>query len=449
VGLRGGVGVLLLAAALTGCNSTVVGRAAPAPGVGNGLPATPTASPENPNAPVTLTLMLLSGSGVRELNLIDAYRRVHPNVTVRLVEAPPGPAAYWLKVQVALGLSDGPYDLFTVPEDQIGLVTANPPSGRPRLWADLTQYGAGQLRSTFFPASWAAASTADGKVYGLGLDLAPTAICYRRDLLASAGLPTDRAALAGQWTSWAAYLASGRQFAARSHGPTRFADSPASLFRGIVGGLNPLYYSTSGQPIYATNPTITQAWNATVQAIHDNLVLPAGIFTPEWMTALAAGRTATVLCAPWMLALIQAQGRAGAGQWDVVPAPVPGQWGSSYLSVPANSQHPRAAYELAAWLTAAGQRAGAYPRLGAFPANRVAAQSSGVAAATNAFFNGAPVGRSFGAAAAALPPAPVGPRTDTITDSFGEQLTAVAASGVAPAAAWSRALSVIHQVTGN
>ena len=63
----------------------------------------------------------------------------------------------------------------------------------------------------------AAATTADGTLIGYGTDIGPEAICYRSDLFAAAGLPTDRAEVAellGGATHWDDYFEVGRQFVA-------------------------------------------------------------------------------------------------------------------------------------------------------------------------------------------------------------------------------------------
>jgi cellobiose transport system substrate-binding protein len=433
------LGLALLAA---GCSKTVAGHAAPAldlPSLPSGpsapgLPGSPTAAPtEDPNAPATITIEFFSGDGITGLRKLAAdYHASHPKVTVRIVTAPQDLTAYWAKMQVEIGFTPARVDLYTISSDDIGRL-----AGSAGKWSDLNTLGADSVKADYYPAAWAAATAPDGKLYGLPRDFTPVQICYRRDLLGAAGLPTDRAALAGAWRSWQAYLASGRQFAARNHSAS-FADSPSTLFRGIVGGSKPLYYADDGSSVLTSNPAIRGAFQLSLQAVASKLTFPATPFSPEWVSALQAGKIATVLCPPWMLGFLQTQSGPGPSQWDVTAAPTVGQWGSSFLSIPANSAHPKAAYAFARWLTAADREAAAFTRIGAFPAN----QRGGalLANSTNAAFHNAPVGRLFAAAAGAVPATRYGPHVDSITDAIGQTLADVA-TGKQPAAnAWNIAL---------
>ena len=58
-------------------------------------------------------------------------------------------------------------------------------------FVDLRDYGANDLGNRWLDWKVAGATTTDGKIIGYGTDIGPEAICYRRDLFAKAGLPTD------------------------------------------------------------------------------------------------------------------------------------------------------------------------------------------------------------------------------------------------------------------
>ena len=62
-------------------------------------------------------------------------------------------------------------------------------------------------------------------------------------------------------------------------------------------------------------------------------------------------------------------GDAGAGKWNVtsLPGGAGGNWGGSYLGIPASSPHKEEAAKLIAWLTAPEQQAKVFAQVGNFP----------------------------------------------------------------------------------
>jgi cellobiose transport system substrate-binding protein len=69
-------------------------------------------------------------------------------------------------------------------------------------FVDLRKFGADDLKNRWLDWKMAGATTTDGKIIGYGTDIGPEAICYRKDLFAKAGLPTDRAEVAKLFPDW-------------------------------------------------------------------------------------------------------------------------------------------------------------------------------------------------------------------------------------------------------
>ncbi len=87
----------------------------------------------------------------------------------------------------------------------------------------------------------------------------------------------------------------------------------------------------------------------------------------------------------------------GVKGWDVADV-FPGgggNWGGSFLTVPSTGKNVEEAKKLAAWLTAPEQQTKAFISDGTFPSQVDALSSDAVKAATNEFFNNAPVGEIF------------------------------------------------------
>ena len=103
-----------------------------------------------------------------------------------------------------------------------------------------------------------------------------------------------------------------------------------------------------------------------------------------------------------------------------------GNWGGSYLTVPANGANVEAASELAAWLTSPETQLKAFANAGTFPSQVDALASSELAAATNDYFNGAPTGEILADRAAAITVAPFkGPKYFQYHDALQNAVTRV------------------------
>jgi cellobiose transport system substrate-binding protein len=118
---------------------------------------------------------------------------------------------------------------------------------------------------------------------------------------------------------------------------------------------------------------------------------------------MAGDGFATMLCPSWMLGVIEGNAPSATG-WDVADA-FPnggGNSGGAWLAVPTQSAHPEQAAELAAWLTAPEQQIYAFLESGASPSRVAAYEDPALKAATNPYFNDAPIGALFANRAEAI-----------------------------------------------
>ena len=146
-----------------------------------------------------------------------------------------------------------------------------------------------------------------------------------------------------------------------------------------------------------------------------------------------------------MIGYIKGQaGDAGAGKWDVASIPGDGgNWGGSYLSIPAASENQEEAYALVQWLTAPEQQIKMWTDAQHFPSSSSAAADGAVAAAADDYFSGAPIGEIFKESADDLPIATLGPKDGVIKDSISQGLNRVDLQGEDPDEAWQQAMDEI------
>lgn len=393
---------------------------------------------------VTITVDLFGTFGYKEAGLYDAYEKLHPGVTVK-ESSTENEADYWKALQTRLAGGGGLADVQGIEVGRIASVTQQ----QADKFEDLGAFGAKDLKDDFSAAKWAAATTSDGRTLGLGTDVGPEAICYRTDLFEKAGLPTDRAQLAQEWSTWDGYLELGKQYKAKAGARSAWVDSVGSLYSVIVGQEKERYYDASGKLIYDDNASVKAAWDISVKAAQDGLSAKLAQWTPAWNQAFSSGSFATIGCPAWMLGYIKGQaGDAGKGKWDVAPLPggAAGNWGGSYLAVPKGSAHAKEAFALVKWLTAAEQQAKLFRKQGSFPSNVGAIES--VKDVTDPYFSDAPIGQIFGAAAEASPVQVLGVHDGDVNQQITNALGEVERKGTDSATAWSHARKGVENAVG-
>ncbi|MBX3100662.1 MAG: carbohydrate ABC transporter substrate-binding protein [Salinibacterium sp.] len=329
--------------------------------------------------PITLTLATFNDFGYTDA-LLQEYMDAHPDITIvhnKAATSNDARANYFQKLGKT-GLADVEaveIDWFTEAMQYSDLLApvADADKGR---WLDWKE---------------ASATDAAGNLIAYGTDIGPQGICYRSDLFAAAGLPTDRADVAklfdGDWNN---FFSIGADYTAKTGKP--FIDSANSVLQGMVNQLDTAYENTDGSIVATTNPDIEAAYKAVVEKAVP-ISAYSGQWSEDWFASLSSGEFATMLCPGWMLGVISGNAPDVTG-WDIADA-FPGgggNWGGSYLTVPANGAHVAAAQELASWLTSPETQLKAFANAGTFPSQVKALASDELAAATNDYFNGAPTG---------------------------------------------------------
>ena len=275
-------------------------------------------------------------------------------------------------------------------------------------FVDLRDFGAGDLSKRWLDWKVAGATAPGGKIIGYGTDIGPEAICYRRDLFARAGLPTDRAEVAKLFPDWASYFSYGRRYKAKMP-DSAWYDSAALTWDAMRNQLIEAYYSNQDRYLGEDNELLRKTWNQIVAGSEDGLSAKLPTWSDAWTKAFRTDAFATMACPGWLLGVIQDNaGTFGKGKWDVADV-FPGgggNWGGSYLTVPANGANVDAALALADWLTAPEQQMKAFANAGTFPSQLEALDSEELASATNEYFNNAPTGEILSNRAAAITVSP-------------------------------------------
>ncbi|MFC0601483.1 ABC transporter substrate-binding protein [Streptomyces palmae] len=388
----------------------------------------------------TITVGTFGVFGYKQAGLYDEYMRDHPDIRIEESSIERN-ENYYPQLLTHLGTGSGLADIQAVEVANINEVTTT----QADKFVDLSK-ASGVEKDDYLPWKWAQATTEDGRTIGLGTDIGPTAICYRKDLFEQAGLPTDRDEVARLWAGdWQKYVDIGKRYMADAPDGTSFVDSAGGVYNAVISSSAERYYDRSGKLIYKDSPAVKEAWDLAVSASQAKLTAKLQQFQKSWDQAYANGRFATVSCPPWMLGYIKEKSGAKAeDKWDVAAAPKPGNWGGAFITVPQAAKHKEEAVKLAAWLTAPEQQAKVFQKQASFPSAQAAYRLPQVADARHPYFGDAPTGKIFAAAAKGVPTQILGPKDDLIKQNITDiGLLQVDQQGKSPEDAWKAATKTI------
>ena len=383
------------------------------------------AATADPNEKVTLTVATFNDFGYSDA-LFAEYTKEHPNVTIvhnKAATSNDARANYFQK----LGKT-GLADIEAIEVDWLPEVMK---------YSDLLAPVPADLKSRWLDWKTKAATDPNGNLIGYGTDIGPEGVCYRSDLFAAAGLPTDRESVAKLLTGdWKTYFDTGAKYTAATG--KAFFDSAFGTYQGMINQVEAPYENPSDGKI-TIDPQVETIYNQVLDAAKTQSA-HLSQWSDDWMAGLSNGSFATMLCPGWMLGVISGNAKDVKG-WDIANV-FPGgggNWGGSYLTVPANGKNVAAAQQLADWLTSPETQLKAFAAAGTFPSQVDAMKSDTLLSSKNEFFNNAPVGQILTDRANAITVSPFkGQFYFQINDAMQKALTRVEEGTQDKAASWAQ-----------
>ncbi|MGX1910405.1 ABC transporter substrate-binding protein [Streptomyces phaeochromogenes] len=391
----------------------------------------------------TLTIGTFGVFGYKQAGLYDEYMKKNPDITIK-ENVTTRTDVYWPKTLTRLQAGSGTDDLQAI---EIGNI-AEAVQTQADKFVDL---GKEVDKSQWLDWKTAQATTKDGKTIGLGTDIGPMAVCYRKDLFEAAGLETDRTKLAEQWKGdWSKYVDVGKEYMKKAPKGTKFVDSASSVYNAALGGESQRYYDADGNVIWDKSTGVKKAWDASMEVATSDMSAKLKQFDKPWDQAFANAKFATVACPAWMIGYIQEKsGDAGKGKWDIAAAPTAANWGGAFVGVPTAGKHQKEAIALAKWLTAPEQQAKVFAKQASFPSIPAAYPSLKPQAATTAFFSDAPITQIFSDSAKTIPTQIFGVKDQPIGTAITDiGILQVEQKGKTPAQGWDAANKEIKDVLG-
>lgn len=292
-----------------------------------------------------------------------------------------------------------------------------------------------------------AATSPDGALIGYGTDIGPEGICYRSDLFKKAGLPTDREEVAQLFGTWDDYFETGRDFVEKVP-DVAWYDASGATAQAMINQVEYSFEDEDNNVIAADNPEVKEVFDTVTAMAEEGLSTNLVQWSEDWTASFQDDGFATMACPGWMLGVIEGNAEGVKG-WDIANV-FPGgggNWGGSYLTVPAQGDNVEEAKELAKWLTAPEQQIKAFQAKGTFPSQVDALDDPALTGTTSEFFNGAPTGEILAERAEAVPfIAHKGPKFADINTAFQQAIQRVDEGKESADEAWDSFLADVERL---
>jgi cellobiose transport system substrate-binding protein len=312
----------------------------------------------------------------------------------------------------------------------------------PANWADLSKLVPDHSKD-YLSWKYELGKAQDGRLVGLPTDVGSLAVAYRTDLFQAAGLPTDPAQVSALWPTWDKFIETGKKYKQASG--KGFLDSVTASANAVMFQQNggDIFYDGDDNLIADKSPAVKAAWDQAVAIADAGITSKTQTWSPEWNAGFKQGTFAVTFAPSWMLGIIESNsGPENKGKWNIAAVPGgAGNWGGSWLAVPAQSKHQAEAAKLAEFLTNSTSQVAEFKKSGPLPTNLKALQDPAFTSYTNPYFSDAPTGKIFGESVTKIQPTHLGPKHQAVKENaFEPALRAYEAGQLSQDKAWAKFL---------
>ncbi|WP_432574126.1 ABC transporter substrate-binding protein [Kineococcus sp. SYSU DK005] len=387
------------------------------------------------------TFEFWSFTGINQKDSVEEYKALAPDVTVKLTEV--GNAQETAQgLTTALAGGKVP-DLVLIQAGDMPKFMMNPGN-----FTDLTTLGADEIQDDYVDWVIQQVKAPSGELLGIPTDVGGMGVAYRTDLMAAAGLPTNRDEVGALWPTWDDFIATGQRYT-QATGNAFIDNAATTVFLQAVSQGEEQYYSADGDVVYDTNPIVRDSFDLGLKAIAAGITAKLESFTDGWNAGMAKGAFAAVAAPSWMLGSIRSAAPDTAGKWDIAVIPGgSGNWGGSYLSIPARAANPQAAWNYVKAMQSPEQQLKHFVDSGSLPTTPVNYDKPELVDHTDPFFGNAPTGKIFTQAVLGLKPFVNGQYNTEISTELLNALNGVEGDGAPADAAWDTAVKNIKTAIG-
>ncbi|WP_201361310.1 ABC transporter substrate-binding protein [Dictyobacter formicarum] len=366
--------------------------------------------------------------------LIQQVGKVFPNIDLRAEKI----TDYDSKVRTSMAGHHGVPDLLGINSN---IATYFPDEDQ---FVDLRTLGADSIKSQYLDWKWNLGVAPGGKLIALPMDTGPTALFYREDLFAKAGLPTDPQEVTNQFKTWDDYIQAGTKMKQATNGKVFMFDNINNVFSQAVGQHALQYFDHSDKYI-GTQDIVKQAWSLANKVHQAGISANIDNWTTEWNAGISNGTIASFVGAVWMKQILQDAAPNTKGKWRIARNPGgDGNSGGSFLAVTKASAHPKEAFEVIKWLENPANQLTAYKSLQLFPSTLSTLDQPGMSSKED-FYGGQDTNQIFSVAAKDIPRFYFNEYSDIVGGAYSDQLSLIAQQNKNSEQAWNDAQTEIQR----
>ncbi|MDT3767287.1 extracellular solute-binding protein [Gleimia hominis] len=308
-----------------------------------------------------------------------------------------------------------------------------------KYFEDLNELGAKDIKDQYLEWKWDEATTHDGKQIGIPIDIGPTVLFYRNDVMEEAGLPSEPDELAKAIHEWDAFIELGKEL--KSKRENTFLIRNCSGMFGTIRAQSGKDFIDEDDNYIGDQEHVRHAWDESLKALDAGIVAKLQADTADTAAAVNDGRLPADFGASWHLADLQVDAPETKGKWRVCKHPgSPTNNGGSFLTIPKGVDDPKASFELIKFILNPKNQAYEYQDKGNFPSTPASYEMEEVSGPVE-FLGGQKAAEVFGDAAKEVKPVFKHAHSDTVSAPFTAELENVESSGKDRDQAWKDAVT--------
>ncbi|ARI77833.1 ABC transporter substrate-binding protein [Halobacillus mangrovi] len=372
--------------------------------------------------------------------LAKEYEKENPNVKINVKTSELGDHHNSLFTAISAGT--GAPDLAMIEVDQLDRYR----EAQDR-FVNLYDLGAEEVQDQYLDWKWNGAENGEGDfLFGLPTDIGPKAMYYHTDVFENASLPTDPDKVSEVISTPDEFKDAAKKVLDETGQP--MVDSMEMAFRAHMDALEDSYFNRDGELLIGNGESgVKEAYDFAVDLDSEGYVGNFEMWTPEWANALNKGGFAVEMAPAWLKGYMTENAPEGKGKWRVttLPEQFAGNWGGSYVAIPAETEHEKAAYEFSKWLLSPENQLKSFVESGLFPSAPSVYEMEEFKNNSDEYFGGQNTAKYFAEAAKQIPEVYKGPKYVTVNNEILTALRNVQEGGD-PEKEWEAAVKRIEDL---
>ncbi|MCA0983747.1 ABC transporter substrate-binding protein [Halobacillus yeomjeoni] len=371
-------------------------------------------------------------------SLAKEYEENNPNVEINVKRSELGDHHNSLFTSISAGT--GAPDLAMIEVDQLDRYRE-----AQERFVNLYDLGAEEVQDQYLDWKWNMAEGKDGEfLFGLPTDIGPKAMYFHTDVFENAGLPTDPDKVSEMISNPDEFADAAQQVLDETGKP--MVDSMEIAFRANMDALKESYFNREGELLIGNEGNeVKDAYDYAVKLHEKGYVGKFDMWTPEWANALNKGEFAVEMAPAWLKGYMTENAPDGSGKWRVttLPSEFAGNWGGSYVAIPAETEYEEEAYKFSKWLLSPENQLKSFTESGLFPSAPSVYEMEEFVNNSDEYFGGQNTAKYFAEAAKEIPEVYKGPKYVTVNNEILTALKNVQ-EGADPEKEWKDAVKRIE-----